>query len=133
MARCPLVRPDTVRVSLSEGDWLEVKKELTSGEYRQVFVQQYKDTHAGERPVLNLDAVQVSRILGWVVDWSFVDFKGEKLPVSRDTIDKMHHDVFSEVDAAVDAHHSAWEKALEERKNAKSGEPTLSATSPSAA
>jgi hypothetical protein len=124
MARCPIVRPETVRLTLPDGEWLEVAKELTAGEYRDVVAAQFKDAHAGERPLIDRKQLGVSRILAYVKEWSFVDAKGDPLPITADWLLKFDQPTFADVMAAVDAHDDACEKAIESRKNDRAGAKT---------
>jgi hypothetical protein len=128
MARCPLVMPATVRLTLSEGDWVDVKQELTSGEHRSMFLSQLKDTMLGDKPTLDLQNVGVTKVLSYVVDWSFVGFDGKPLQLTRETLDKFDGETFQEVLTAVEAHHEAWEKAVDARKNAQTGATASSTT-----
>lgn len=127
MARCPIVRPETVRVYLQprgdddDADWLEMAKELTAGEYRDMFVAQFKDAPAGERPSLDLKQLGISRALSYVKEWSYVDFKGEPLPVTEEWLRKFDQTTFAEVIAAVEVHHDACEAVSEARKNDRAG------------
>ena len=118
MARCPMVRPETVRVTLADGEWLELAKELTSGEYREMFVSQVKDAPSGsEGFALDYRQVGITRVLAYVKDWSFVDFSGAPLPISDAWLRKFDRTTFEDVMAAVNAHDEACEKAIAERKN----------------
>lgn len=128
MARCPLVKPATVRLSLSQGDWVDVKQELTSGEHRQMFLAQLNSTELGSKPTLDLKNVGVSRVLGYVVAWSYVGFDDKPLQITSEVLDKFDGETFQEVLAAVDAHHEAWEKAVDARKNAQTGATVSSTT-----
>ncbi len=127
MARCPLVKPATRKLPLSQNDWVEVKQELTSGEHRRMFLAQLNSTELGSKPTLDLKNVGVSRVLGYVVDWSFVGFDDKPLPVTAETLDKFDGETFQELLAAIDTHHEAWEKAVDARKNAQTG-ATVSST-----
>ncbi|MCE3276767.1 MAG: hypothetical protein K0R13_2622 [Propionibacteriaceae bacterium] len=121
MARCPIVRPETVRVTLADGEWLELAKELTAGEHREMFVAQVKDAPMGltsaDGLTMDLRQVGISKVLAYVKDWSFVDFKGEPLPVTVEWLRKFDQNTFQEVLEAVVAHDEACEKAIEARKN----------------
>jgi hypothetical protein len=128
MARCPLVKPATVRLSLSDGAFVEVKKELTSGEHREMFISQLHATSLGDRPTLDLQNVGVSKVLAYVVDWNFVDFDDKPLAITREALDKFNSVEFQEIVTAVDAHHEAWEKAVDARKNALAGATESSKT-----
>lgn len=121
MAKCPLVRPETVRVSLPDGEWLELAKELTAGEYRDMVTAQFKDSVVGEKPLLDRRQIGVSMVLAYVKEWSFVDQKGDPLPVTEDWLRMFDQQTFADVHAAVDKHQEASEKAIEARKNAPAG------------
>jgi hypothetical protein len=116
-----------VRVFLQERsgedkpDWMDLAKELTAGEYRDMFVSQFKDAPAGERPALDMKQLGIVRVLAYVKEWSFVDFKGEPLPVTEDWLRKFDLDTFAEVIALVEAHHDACEAASEAIKNDRAG------------
>jgi hypothetical protein len=121
MARCPIVRPETVRVTLKDGEWLDLAKELTAGEYRDMHVAQMKDTPAGSGFVLDYRHVGFSTILAYVKEWSFVDLDGKPLPVSEDWLRKFNTATFDEIREAAEAHHAASEKAVDEQKNELAG------------
>ena len=118
MARCPILRPETVRVSLADGEWLELVKELTAGEYRDMIAAQFKDSVAGEKPVLDRRQVGLSMILAYVKAWSFVDQAGNPLAITEDWLRMFDQPTFVEVREAVEAHHEASDKAIDARKNA---------------
>jgi hypothetical protein len=133
-------RPDSVRVPISDGDWLELKKHLTAGESRRVFSRLVKHTAMGEP--WQVDPLQVDRSLAmeYLVDWSVTDADGKPV-VIRDTspdrvgsaLDDLDLDSFNEITAAVNAHDKAMADERAAEKNAKDGGNVSSATSPSAA
>lgn len=124
MGVCPLVRPETVRVTLKNGEWLELVKELTAGEYRDVQVAHMKEVTAGSGVVVDYRNVGFAMVLAYVKDWSFTNFDGTTLPISSDWLRKFRTDLFDDVRAAVEAHHSESEKAVEELKNEPAGAAT---------
>jgi hypothetical protein len=101
--------------------YVDVKKELTSGEHREMFVSQLNATALGDRPTLDLQNVGINKVLAYVVDWNFVDFDDKPLAITREALDKFNSAEFQEIVTAVDAHHEAWEKAVDARKNALAG------------
>jgi hypothetical protein len=132
MARNRFVIPDVVRLSLSDGDWIDVKKELNAGEQRKVFTNLVKNMQAGEKPELNPDQVGKTKLMAYIVDWSLVDAKGERVKFTEGALDGVDSDTYGEIVKAVDAHDEAAEHAREARKNVQ-GTPTISpATLPSA-
>lgn len=124
MARCPIVRPETVRVTLGDDEWLELAKELTAGEYRDMFAAQLKDAQLGDVPTVDMRQLGLSLMLAYVKDWSFVDMKGEPLPITGDWLRKFGKPTYDEVSAVVEAHHNAQEAAVAERKNVPAGATT---------
>jgi len=128
MARCPIVRPETVRVTLADGEWLELAKELTAGEYREMFVSQLKDAPMGSVPIMDMRQVGVSMVLAYVKEWSFIGSKGEPLPITRDWLLKFDQQTFDEVASAAGLHHEERDKAAAERKNGRTTASTSSAT-----
>jgi len=119
-----------VRLPLSDGDWIDVKKELNAGEQRRVFTNLVKTMQAGEKPELNPEQVGKTKILEYVVGWSFRDGADKPVPFSATALDNVDPDTYAEIMQAVDAHDEAADKARTERKNAPST-PTISeVTSP---
>jgi hypothetical protein len=66
MPTCPLVTPTTDRLTLSTGDWVDVKRELNAGEYFDYLVQL-------------ADRQPFAKLLAYVVKWSFLDYDGAPL------------------------------------------------------
>jgi len=132
MARSRFVVPDVVRVPLSDGDWLELKRELNAGEQRRIFTGLVKTMQAGEKPELNPEQVGKTKILEYVVAWSLRDAADKPVPFSASALDNVDPDTYSEIMAAVDAHDEAADKAREERKNVRGTPTTSPATSISA-
>ena len=124
MPRCPLVRPDVVRLPLSDGDFLDVKKRLNTGEWRAMVTSQYNASH--DHVTLNLDQMGLSKVLAYVVGWSFVDFDQKPLAFNEQTIRGMDPDVFREVLDAVERHEEAQDTSRSAEKNVTAG-PLVSA------
>lgn len=66
MPTCPLVTPTTDRLTLSTGDWVDVKRELNAGEYFDYLVKLS-------------DRQPFAKLLAYVVKWSFLDYDGAPL------------------------------------------------------
>ncbi len=131
MSRCRFVQPEVVRLPLSDGDFLDVKKQLTAGEERQVFSRQIRAQGLGDKAQLDLDQVGKSKIVMYVLGWSFVDATGHPVPFSESALDNLDAESFSEIRDAVDAHEAAVEAERAARKNGPTSETTSSAISPS--
>jgi len=133
MPRCPIVTPESVRLPLSRGEYLDVKKELNTGEHRQMIAEQFKDmgpTDAGALTVA-LNKLGMNRVLAYVLGWSFVGLDHKPLKFGEGALNSCDFGTWEEILKAVDAHHASVEKELETRKNGLGGESTSPAISPS--
>ena len=114
------VVPDTVRLTLSGGHWIDVKKELNTGETRKLLARQIKNMTPGEKPVLDPEQVGFGKVVAYLVDWSFKR-DGQKVKLSESAIDSLRPDIYQEIVRLVDAHIERVEQELEERKNETAG------------
>lgn len=141
---CRVVRPKEVTLSISDGDWLRVKKRLTAGEAREQFARILQNAPAGVLPTLDSMQVGLSRILAYLLDWSLIDEKGNVLPLrnakgelSEDimtaSLNSIDPESFSEIQKAIADHEAAMDAEREQEKNAKAAESSMSQTSLSAA
>ena len=135
MPRNRFVEPETVRLELSDGDWIEVKKELTYGEEQRLTgaamtsmnVQSDADrvkakTADGEGVRVNLENERyaVLRFYTWIAEWSFTNKHGKHINVSRESISNLIASDAHEIDTALSAYIDSVE---EERKNVPSPTP----------
>lgn len=126
MPRNRFVKPDMVRLDLSDGDWIDVKKELNAGERRAVFANMVKEHHAGEPVLMDSAKVGFTRILAYLVAWSFVDDHGP-VALSEAAINNLDTDTYTEIVKALDAHEAQEDAAREARKKFLAGESPSSA------
>lgn len=129
MARQRFVQPESARVSLSDGDWVEFKKRLTVGEQREAFACLVGDISptGWRRPDVKLIGLEELRI--YLVDWSFVDATGKRVPISRDALMSLDTDSYAELEAALAQHKDAMAAALEAEKNVQGSASASAATS----
>lgn len=132
MSRNRFVIPGVVRLPLSDGDWIDVKKELNAGEARAVFADLVKTMEAGSRAQLNPKLVGQTKLAQYIVGWSFVDAAGP-IPFSVSALDNLDVDTYAELITVIDAHEEAVDQARAQRKNAQDGASTSSVISPSVA
>jgi hypothetical protein len=126
--RCRFVQPDVVRLPLSEGEWVDAKKELNAGEQRRVFSRLVKAMHFGEKAELNPEQVGFSKVVEYVVGWSLVDLSGKPVPVSEAAISNLDAGTYAEIVRVIDIHENEVESARELEKNATGDESRLSPT-----
>ena len=102
-----------VRLALSDGDWVSVRKELSYGQQRRLAASGLtgidQAAAEGERLKVDLAAYDIERLVLWVLDWSFRDDDGEPVVVGREAIEALHPDAAAEVNAALDRHIEAQE------------------------
>ena len=119
MARNRFVVPNTVRVEISDGDWIEIKERLTYGEQKRLETGAMgKMTASGATdPGISLDfeRYNLMRLYTWLVAWSFVDENGKRVKISLDAIAALDTETAQEIDDVLTAHI----EALEEAKNAE--------------
>lgn len=102
-----------VRLELSDGDWIAVRRELSYGQQRRLAASGLtgidQAAAEGQRLQVDLAAYDLERLALWVLDWSFRDADGDHVAVSREAIANLHPDTAAELNAALDAHIEALE------------------------
>jgi hypothetical protein len=131
MGRCRFVQPETERLTLSDGEWIEVKRELNAGEQRHAQAGYYKDLRAGERALIDYEQYGKTRMVAYIMAWSFLGFDGRPEPFDESALNQLDMDTYQEIDNALDAHEGRISARREARKNARDGAMTSPAISPS--
>jgi hypothetical protein len=111
MGRCRVVAPEIVRLPLSEGDYIDVQKELNAGQYVELL-----SALVERKPF--------AKPLAYLVAWSFVGLDGQPLPydvdlpeeLRRATIAALDKPTLRELAAALDKHEAAEAAALDAKK-----------------
>jgi hypothetical protein len=107
---------DTVRLDLSDGDWIDVKDELSYGERQVLMAAGVKrtgitdDTRSIE---VDWSVLNIADMVLWLVDWSFTDDAGRPVAVSEASIRALSMETAAEINAALDAHKARAEKNAE--------------------
>lgn len=129
--RVRFVTPEVVRLPLSDGDWIEVKKRLSVGEERQAFQQIVGEIKSDGWRRPNLEMVGIAEMIAYLVDWSFRDARDKPVKVTIDAIRQLDLATFRELETVLTAHVTAMDAAEADTKNEQSGEPGSATTSPS--
>jgi hypothetical protein len=111
------------RLPLSDGDYLDVHRELNAGQYVEMLRQQ-------------ADRVAFAKVVAYLVGWSLVGLDGQPLPydldmpepLRRQTIGALNKASLREITAAVSKHEDAEEAAIEAKKKTPDSSLALSAT-----
>lgn len=120
MPRNRFVVPETVKLPLSEGDWIEVKRELNVGERKQLEAAGVKH-NMFTPPEVNWAEYHIARVGIWLTDWSFRDVNDKPKPLSLDAVKSLDEETFEEIQKALDEHI----RRLEEAKKAKTSATTV--------
>jgi len=112
------VQPSVSRLELADGDWIEVKRELSIGEARAAMARTVKSMRADGRIEPDLEQVGRSEIAAYIVDWSFDDPNGRRVPFSAGAMDNLTGEAYDEIEARVREHIRSVEA---DRKNSRSG------------
>lgn len=131
MGRYRFVEPDRQRLKLSDDDWIDVKKELNAGEQRSIFSGMVKEQRSGENALLDPDQVGLTKLVVYILGWSFKDAEGNRVAVTASAINSLDVDTYREINDAIDVHMAAVEHERMIRKNGQGGEKELPVISPS--
>jgi hypothetical protein len=140
MARDRIVEPESVRLPISDGDYIDVKKQLNHGEHDDYWARVAPFQTVGEPMRMETRQVRTGKLLVYLLGWSLTH-KGAPIPMSPEmpesarlaTINSLDQDTFIELYLAVDAHEDRVQAERTARKNAQSGSGGSSTISPSPA
>ena len=124
------VTPQTTRLEISLGDWIEVKRRLNTGEQQDLFAQMMPSITPGQPYALQSRHVLTAKVLAYLVDWSLTR-QSKAVPVSVDAVNNLDPDTFKEIREAIDAHETAVEAEIDAAKKNHTGESTLKLASTS--
>lgn len=120
------VTPDTARLELGDGKWVEIRSTLSYGERMNLAKQALvaKPGPDGQYVgVIDVAAYHLARLREYVVDWNLHDASGKTVPVSAATINNLTQEAADELNAALDAH-------VREQEAKKAGAPTTNGSIP---
>jgi hypothetical protein len=128
-----VVKPKRVRLPLSQGQFIDVKRRLNTGEQQDMFAAMAPVHTPGEKLTANSKAVMTAKVLAYLVGWSLTD-DGDPLPMTPEMSDaerlavirSLDPDTFAEIRDAIDAHEQSVDAEVLARKN---GQGTVSASS----
>lgn len=105
----PFVRPETTRIDLGDGHWIDVKRELTVGEMRKVAAAAQGD----------LTLAGLHYIAAYLVDWSLLGLDGQPAALEPQSakiaaLEALSQDAYAAIDEAIGKH----KKAVDAEKKA---------------
>ena len=121
------VKPETVRIDLEDGEWIEIKKQLSHGELAHLAGSGLTHLTGSAEFVYDMERFEVTKIESWLVDWSARDESGKYVKPTRAAISALEPDDAQRIKQAIDDHVTK----LQEEKKLKTGKPEPGATLPS--
>lgn len=136
MAKLRGVKPETVRLPLSEGDWIDIKRTLTVGEERDIIARSVREVRPDGSYKLDDQAFSFTAAAIYLVGWSFLGLDGQpiKWPATKsldarvEVLRTLDSSTLGEIETALAGHRDAQEQ----EKNAQAGESGSAPISPSA-
>jgi len=122
------VRPETVRLDLPNGGWIEVKVERSIGDTRRAFAA-VRSLRVDGSQEIDAELMSYATVLSWLTDWAARDATGKHVPITLDAIRALRPATYNEIETAIQQHSTA---AVTE-KNDQAGEIAPDSSSPSAA
>jgi hypothetical protein len=104
--RLRFVTPEVVRVALSDGDWIEIKRRLTVGERRRILSRAASGGISSDGARVHVDAAEMAfaRVEAWMLDWSFTGLDEKPVAYSPAALKNLDPETFTEIESAIDAH-----------------------------
>lgn len=122
MPRCRVVQPSAVTLQLTDGDWIQVKRVLNNGEYREsqraLLGRIGPD---GSRTLVDEDTLGMAEVLVYLVAWSLLDSDGTVLPLTLESLKAIDPDSFREIRVAVEEHKARVEEEIAAAKKQTAG------------
>jgi hypothetical protein len=128
------VRPEPIRLSISGGHYIDIKKRLNHGETEDMFARWAPFVVPGQPANLDRREFRTAYVLTYLLGWSLTDDDGTPVAFSPalpeaerlDAIRSLDPDRFTEIHDAIEKHEEAYAK-----KKALLTESASPATSPS--
>lgn len=123
MGRNRIVAPGSDRVEISDGDWVEIKRVLNTGDSRKLEAAGLKPPMmVGDKIISPIDwaVYELERALIYLTEWSLCGPDGKVLPLNLDSIKALDVESFNEINKAILAHRLEVEKAKNPMKTTES-------------
>jgi hypothetical protein len=137
MARNRFPTPYVERLPLSDGDWIEVKRDLTVGEEKDISLLAMRELSQQDGTVrfsMDYQLLPFAKAVVYVIAWSFHNAKGPvKLEEDQrkrlSQLRALDTETWDEIDAALSRH----EEAVDAKKKSSTGTSVTETSSSSAA
>ena len=101
----PFVQPKKIRLPLKHpGQFIHIKDRLNAGELEDLHAKWQPLIKGGQGVELQTRAVRFSKVIAYLLDWSFVDEDGNPVEVTDGAIESLDPQVFTEIHRLIEAH-----------------------------
>jgi hypothetical protein len=135
-------KQEEMRLELSGGDWLLVRKHLTAGEERDAQARVIKagSFRQGEKPELDLEHLGIAQAVSYLIDWSITDADDKPIRIRDQSyafvaaaLRNQTPESLREILDAIQAHDGAMTAEREHEKKDRDGASGRAPTSTSVA
>lgn len=113
------VKPQVVRLPLSAGDYIDVKRRLNTGEQQELFAVMAPLVTPGEKVQLNSRMALTAKVMAYLLAWSFTD-DGQPVPVTLGAVNGLDPDTFREIRDAIETHEDVVDQEIADQKKVPS-------------
>jgi hypothetical protein len=114
------VKPKTVQLPISGGDWIEVKQRLNVYEARVAMASFIGSYHTDGSRKPNMEMLGMGQVYAYIVDWSLEtqddDGKWRRIEFSLEALRRLDLDTYAEIEKVIEAHVEAIDAEDEARK-----------------
>lgn len=133
------VRPETVTITISQGDRIVLAKRLTAGQEIDQWARTVKVMKAAGESELSPERLIMTKVISYLVNWTLTDDTGRLVPILDQPADvveaalrRLDGESFREIRDAVNAHETAMLEEVEAQKKILTGSLTSSGSTASA-
>ena len=80
---------EKVRVNFDDGEWVDIKEELTQADQDYILNQMTFAEQGNNGTKMEIKLGQLSLLERSIVDWSFLETNGNKIPINSDNISRL--------------------------------------------
>jgi len=118
------------RITLTDGDWLLVRKHLTAGDEREAYARVIKGGtfHPGEKPGVDPEQLGIAQVVSYLLDWSITDADDKPIRIRDQSYDfiaaalkNQTPESLREIIEAIQTHDAAMTEARDAEKKSRAG------------
>lgn len=127
MARNRFVSLNVDRIQLSDGDWIEVKQDLNTGDQKKLEAAGFKPPIMIDGKIItpiDWEVYELHRAVIFLTDWSFRNADDKSVPLNLDSLNALEPESFKEINDAIVKH--TLDRVKEKNAQRMANEPSNS-------